>query len=455
MIKKIISVVAAVTFNSIMGLSYAATDSKENEAVAETEENETDNEAEDDEVALEIPVDSTIAQKDTSDCDEIKDVACLHVPEAMEVSLDSLINAYRKNYLQSDCITDSLGEVLEDSVYIERLKAIPSIMEMNYNSIVKRYIELYTVKKRKQVEYMLGLGKYYFPIFEDVLDSEQMPIELKYLPVIESALNPRAFSRAGASGLWQFMFSTGKMYGLDGNSLVDERRDPFKATHAAAKYLKNLYGIYKDWSLVIAAYNCGPGNVNKAIRRSGGKRDYWAIYPFLPRETRGYVPAFIAATYTMTYYAEHKICPANIQFPLACDTVHTTKRMSLQQIAAILGQDVDVLRNLNPQYRRDIIPGSKDYTVCLPSSAVNGFIEHEDTICNYKKEELCPQRIQVEPASYGRGYYGPSNGRVYRVRQGDTLGSIARRNRVSVAQIKRWNNLRSDRLSIGQKLIVR
>lgn len=453
MIKKIISVIAAITFNSFLGFIYAQdgneNENTENEAVSDGEDGESDDDA------LVIPVDSTIAQKDSVDCDEIKDIACLHVPEAMEISLDSLISAYRKEYLKSDCITDSIGEVLDDSVYIERLKAIPSIMEMNYNSIVKRYIELYTVKKRKQVEYMLGLGKYYFPIFEDVLDAEQMPIELKYLPVIESALNPRAFSRAGASGLWQFMFSTGKMYGLDGNSLVDERRDPLKATHAAAKYLKNLYGIYGDWSLVIAAYNCGPGNVNKAIRRSGGKRDYWAIYPFLPRETRGYVPAFIAATYTMTYYAEHKICPANIQFPLATDTIHTTNRMSLQQIAAILGQDVEVLRNLNPQYRRDIIPGSKDYTVCLPSSAVNGFIEHQDTICNYKKEELCPQRIKVEPA-YGKGYgYGPVTGGIYRVRQGDTLGAIAKRNHVSVAQIKKWNGLRSDKLSIGQRLRVR
>ena len=235
MIKKLIFVVAAITFNTFLSFSYAATNNKDNEEVAETEDNESD-----DDDSLVIPVDSTIAQKDSVDCDEIRDVACLHVPEAMEISLDSLISAYRKNYLKSDCISDSIGEVLEDSVYIERLKAIPSIMEMNYNSIVKRYIELYTVKKRKQVEYMLGLGKYYFPIFEDVLDAEKMPIELKYLPVIESALNPRAFSRAGASGLWQFMFSTGKMYGLDGNSLVDERRDPFKATHAAAKYLKNL-----------------------------------------------------------------------------------------------------------------------------------------------------------------------------------------------------------------------
>lgn len=452
MIKKFISVIATITLSSFLGSTFAATQNNhnQNEEVAETEEGDSE---EDD--SLVLPVDSTIAQKDSIDCDEIKDVACLHVPEAMEISLDSLISVYRKNYLQSDCVTDSIGEVLADSVYIERLKAIPSIMEMNYNSIVKRYIELYTVKKRKQVEYMLGIGKYYFPIFEDVLDAEQMPIELKYLPVIESALNPRAFSRAGASGLWQFMFSTGKMYGLDGNSLVDERRDPFKATHAAAKYLKNLYGIYGDWSLVIAAYNCGPGNVNKAIRRSGGKKDYWAIYPFLPKETRGYVPAFIAATYTMTYYSEHKICPANIEFPLACDTVHTNKRMSLQQIAAILGQDVEMLRNLNPQYRRDIIPGSKDYTVCLPSSAVNGFIEHQDTICNYKKEELCPQRIQVEPA-YGKGYgYGPASGGTYRVRQGDTLGAIAKRNRVSVAQLKKWNHLRSDKLSIGQRLIVR
>lgn len=402
---------------------------------------------------LDVVLSDDMLDKDSVICDETKDAACLYMPEAFEASLDSLIGVYKNRYHRGDCESDTIGSVLPDSVYIARLKAIPSLMEMNYNSIVGRYIELYTVKKRSQVEYMLGLGKYYFPIFEDILDSEKMPIELKYLPVIESALNPRAFSRAGASGLWQFMFSTGKMYGLDGNSLVDERRDPLKSTHAAAKYLKNLYGIYGDWNLVIAAYNCGPGNVNKAIRRSGGKRDYWAIYPFLPRETRGYVPAFIAATYTMTYYAEHGICPASITMPLSPDTIMTDKRFSLVQVSEILGVDIEVLRSLNPQYRRDIVPGGKNYCLTLPSASVNGFIEYQDTICNHRKEELCPQRIVVEPAK--GGYYGATGAGVYRVRSGDTLGAIARRYHVSVANLKRWNNLRSDRLSVGQKLIVK
>ena len=355
----------------------------------------------------------------------------------------------------TECTSDTLITELPDSIYKTRLQALPFIIEVPYNEVVRRYILRYVKHSPRQLASLQRKAEYYFPMFEDILGKHELPFELCYLPVIESALNPQARSHMGAVGLWQFMPATGKKYGLEINSLIDERMDPIRSTEAACKFLKALYSIFKDWNLVIAAYNCGPGNVNKAIHRAGGKRDFWSIYPFLPKETRGYVPAFIAATYTMTYYAEHKICPANIQFPLACDTVHTSKRMSLQQIAAILGQDVEILRNLNPQYRRDIIPGSKDYTICLPSSAVNGFIEHEDTICNYKKEELCPQRIQVEPASYGRGYYGPSNGRVYRVRQGDTLGAIARRNRVSVAQIKRWNNLRSDKLSIGQRLIVR
>ena len=383
-----------------------------------------------------------------------------HTPEQIDSLLDlwhtmSLEQSHKSYFEPYSAATEGESNMAVDSLYRSRLQDLVSPVHLPYNYIVRDYINYYLTNRWSPLSNVLALAKFYFPIFEQELIAANMPIELRALAIIESNLSPLAASRVGAVGLWQFMPATGKNLGLEINSLVDERSDIILSTRAACRFLKDLYRMFGDWTLALAAYNCGPGNVNKAIRRSGGKRDYWAIYPFLPRETRGYVPAFIAATYTMTYYAEHKICPANIQFPLACDTVHTTKRMSLQQIAAILGQDVEILRNLNPQYRRDIIPGSKDYTICLPSSAVNGFIEHEDTICNYKKEELCPQRIQVEPASYGRGYYGPSNGRVYRVRQGDTLGAIARRNRVSVAQIKRWNNLRSDKLSIGQRLIVR
>jgi membrane-bound lytic murein transglycosylase D len=306
------------------------------------------------------------------------------------------------------------------------------------------------------MEYMLGVGAYYFPIFEQALDAAGLPIELKYLPVIESALNPKAYSVAGASGLWQFMYGTGKVYGLVGNSLIDERRDPIKATNAAVRYLRDLHNIYNDWSLVIAAYNCGPGNVNKAIRRAGGKRDYWAIYPYLPRETRGYVPAFIGATYAMTYYKEHGICPAKIEMPMVCDTVMLNERLHLSQVAEVLGVDLSVLQSLNPQYRKDIIPGNgTPYSLCLPQGHVDGFITLKDSILKHKADSFNVNRVVVIPAQ-GDPYYRAGKGAigkgVYVVKKGDTLSGIAKRRKVSVATIKKWNNLKSDRIYIGQRL---
>jgi membrane-bound lytic murein transglycosylase D len=347
--------------------------------------------------------------------------------------------------------------MLPDNVYIQRLQQIPAVMEMSYNSIVRRYIEVYTVKKRQQVEYMLGIGKYYFPIFEQALEAARLPNELKYLPVIESALNPTAFSRAGASGLWQFMYATGKVYGLQGNSLIDERRDPIKSTEAAIKYLADLYGIYNDWMLVIAAYNCGPGNVNKAINRSGGKRDYWAIYNYLPRETRGYVPAFIAAVYTMYHYEKHNFCPKIIDIPIHCDTLVLNERVHLIQIAEVLEIELAVLQSLNPQYRRDIIPGNGlPYTLCLPQTHVNSFMNRKDEILAYRSDELNKHRIVVEPAAADPYFKGAKGGAgIYRVKSGDTLYSIARKHGMGVAQIKKLNNLHSDKLKIGQYLKLR
>jgi len=384
----------------------------------------------------------------------------MSVPDGFDAHLDSLLHTFRDNKtLYGDCVSGEAGVILEDSVYIRRLQQLPTIMEMSYNSIVKRYIEVYTVKRRRQVEYMLGVGKYYFPMFEQALDAAGLPIELKYLPVIESALNPTAFSRAGASGLWQFMYATGRIYGLQGNSLVDERRDPIKSTDAAVKFLRDLHNIYNDWNLVIAAYNCGPGNVNKAINRSGGKRDYWAIYNYLPKETRGYVPAFIAATYAMSYYKEHDFCPASIEMPVSCDTLVLTERVHLIQIAEILDIDIAVLRSLNPQYRKDVIPGNGiAYTLCLPQRHINNFMNRKEEILAHKSEELNRHRLIVEPASadpYYRGGGGGSGSGTYKVKSGDTLGSIARRHGTSVAQIKKLNNLRSDNIRVGQSLRLR
>lgn len=381
------------------------------------------------------------------------------MPVDFDNKLQRLLNVYHGSVLESDCVTDSIGPVFSDSVYIERLKKIPAVFELVYNPVVKKYIELYTMRRRKQMSYMLGVGNYYFPIFEQALDALDLPMELKYLPVIESALNPRAYSVAGASGLWQFMYGTGKIYGLQGNSLVDERRDPIKATNAAVRFLRDLYKMYGDWAMVIAAYNCGPGNVNKAIKRSGGKKDYWSIYPYLPKETRGYVPAFIAATYAMTYHKEHKICPTRMELPYVCDTVVLKDRMHLEQISSVLGIDIETLRNMNPQYRKDIIPGNGEaYTLCLPENKVGSFIDMKDSIMAYKADSFSVvTKVVVLPAKadpYYRAGGGAVKKGVYVVKRGDTLSGIAQRRKVSIAKIKKWNNLKSDRIYIGQKLRI-
>ena len=261
----------------------------------------------------------------------------IELPQSMTYPLDSLLNDWKaKNYIDlgKDCSTSTENPLFSDSVYIDRLSRIPAVMEMPYNEIVRKFIDMYTGRLRNNVSFMLSACNFYMPIFEEALDAYGLPLELRYLPIIESALNPSARSRVGASGLWQFMLATGKMYGLESNSLIDERCDPIKATWAAARYLKDLYAIYQDWNLVIAAYNCGPGTINKAIRRAGGKTDYWEIYNFLPKETRGYVPAFIAANYVMTYYCKHNICPMETNIPDATDTIQVTKNLHFEQLAA-------------------------------------------------------------------------------------------------------------------------
>jgi membrane-bound lytic murein transglycosylase D len=396
----------------------------------------------------------------TSAPDSIIEMAERDYPEALEKNLNSLLGMYHNTVLVSDCTSDSIAPQIDDDLTMKRLQKIPALFELVYNPIVKKYIELYTIRRRKQMEYMLGVGMYYFPIFEQALDAANMPMELKYLPVIESALNPRAFSVAGASGLWQFMYGTGKIYGLQGNSLIDERRDPIKSTYAAVRYLKDLYRIYSDWALVIAAYNCGPGNVNKAIKRSNGKRDYWAIYPYLPKETRGYVPAFIAATYAMTYYKEHGICPARVELPVVCDTIRLNERLHLAQIAEVMNVNIDVLRSLNPQYRRDIIPGNGEtYTLCLPQVEIEKFIEMKDSIVAYKADSFnVLTRVKVLPASadpYFKGKGTVSGGKYHVVKKGQTLSSISRMYKIPVDKIKRLNNLKKDNIYIGQKLRIR
>jgi len=334
----------------------------------------------------------------------------IDIPKSMTYPLDSLLNDWQvKNFIdqQKECSTSPLNPVFADSVYINRLQRIPAVMEFPYNDIIRKFIDIYTGRMRNQVSFMLSACNFYIPLFEEALDAYDLPLELKYLPVIESSLNPNAVSRVGAAGLWQFMISTGKQYGLEINSLVDERRDPIKATWAAARYLKDLYNIYHDWNLVIAAYNCGPNNINKAITRSNGKTDYWAIYNYLPRETRGYVPAFIAANYVMNYYCNHNICPMETNIPISTDTVQVNQNVHFEQIANVLHLDKKIIKSLNPQYKRDIIPGeSHTYTLRLPQTEVSNFIQHQDSVYTYHKDEFLPNRRTVEvennpePATY-------------------------------------------------------
>lgn len=345
--------------------------------------------------------------------------------------------------------------IFDDSTYIKRLYSLPTKMELAFNPVVKQQIEYYAGRRKSQVSYMLGEGKYYFPIFEEALDREGLPLELKYLPVIESALNPTARSRVGASGLWQFMAATGKMYDLEINSLVDERFDPHKSTDAAVKYLKSLYSKYSDWNLVIAAYNCGPGNVDKAIRRSGGLTDYWSIYPFLPRETRGYVPIFIAATYIMNYYQEHGIDPSIGTKPASMDSVVINKNLHFQQISEVLNIPIDDIRRFNPQFKNDVIPGEyKGYSLNLPMDKLTAFIDKEESIFAYKPDQFLNHRKVAGLDVVSGGSSSNTKTITYRVKKGDTLSKVASRYGVSSAQIKNWNGLSSNKLNVGRRLKI-
>jgi membrane-bound lytic murein transglycosylase D len=295
------------------------------------------------------------------------------------------------------------------------------------------------------------------PMIEEEIDRMGLPQELKYLPVIESAMNPKAKSRMGAKGLWQFMFTTGKLYGLKSNNYIDDRFDPLKSTRAALAYLKDLYTMFGNWDLAIAAYNCGPGNVNKAIHRAGGKRDFWSIYPFLPRETRGYLPIFIAASYAMNYAEVHGICPAEPLMTMASDTIRTQERLHLKQIADNLDIPLAELRRLNPQYPRDIIPGGKEYALCLPIEKTGGYIDNEEAILAYQAQELIHNRraeIELLHKTSVNGGYSVNGVTYYKIKEGDTLGGIAKKFRVSVKQLKAWNGLTSDIIRAGKTLKI-
>ena len=410
----------------------------------------------------------------------------IDLPEGMTQSCDSLLSEWMaKKYLYPDttCVDPDTNPVFLPDEFRDRLRRLPVVMEMPYNSVVQKFIDQYSTRLRRSVSYMLGAGNFYVPIFEEALDYYGLPLELKYLPFIESALEPKAKSRAGAVGLWQFMLATAKRYDLTVNSLIDERQDPYKSTWAAARYLRDLYGIFNDWNLVIAAYNCGPTNVSKAIHRAGGLHDYWSIYPYLPAETRGYVPAFIAANYIMNYYCEHNSCPMKTKYPLSTDTLQIHRDLHMDQVAAFTGIDKEAIQALNPQYRTDLIPGSTGtMSLCLPTDALTAFIDQEDSIYNYRADELLKRRDVVEvtdqAASSRRTYTSASSSRSSKssrsgssrskrkakskaatktatVRQGDTLSEIAARNGTTVKKLRQLNDIKGDLINVGQKIRVK
>lgn len=356
------------------------------------------------------------------------------------------------DYIAIDSLTTE-SESLPDSIYESRLRALASPVQLPYNSVVKRYINRYTDTRYGTINRIMALSQYYFPIIEEELLRAGLPVELRALAIIESALAPTAVSPRGAAGLWQFMPYTGKSYGLEVNSLVDERRDAVLSTRAACKYLRDLYGIYNDWTLAIAAYNCGPGNVNKALARAGAEcKTYWDIYYYLPPETRGYVPAFIGASYAFAYHKNHNIEFEPSPLPLATDTITVRRIMHLGQVASTIDVPIEMLRRLNPQYKLDIIPATtKAYALTLPTQFVSRYIASEEEI--FRKD-----------SAYLKEYINPANidkkrlerpGFTYTVKSGDTLSGIANRYRVSVKNLMRWNGLRSaNRLRVGQKLRI-
>lgn len=381
----------------------------------------------------------------------------IDLPQGMISTTDSLyLDWISKHYINpnENCTMRTENPPVSDSIYMDRLKRIPAIIEMPYNEIVRKFIDMYATRLRQKVAFMLSANNFYMPIFEEALDLYDLPLELKYLPVIESALNPMATSTQGATGLWQFMLRTGQVYGLKVNSLVDERRDPIKSTRAAARYLKDLYDIYQDWNLVLAAYNCGPGTINKAIRRAGGDKDFWEIYNYLPKETRGYVPAFIAANYIMTYYCEHYISPMEMRMPESTDTIHVSRPLNLNQVADVCKINIDELRALNPEFKKDLIPGNeKPYALRLPTNMVSTFIDKEDSIYAYKADTYLTRRSTVAV----KNATGTSKGKAvyHRIRNGETLGGIAAKYGVSINQLRRLNGIKGSNIRAGKSLRIR
>ncbi len=374
-------------------------------------------------------------------------------------ALDSLykLNLFEKGYAKINYPKNPKYHFTPDSIprydemiYESRLAKLDeaSPFDLQYNSIVKGYIEMYTLRKRELVSRMMALSQFYFPMFEQQLDKYNLPLELKYLAICESALNPLAKSHSGAMGLWQFMYPTGKLYGLKVSSYIDERCDPYKSTAAACEYFQYLYTLFGDWQMVLAAYNSGPGTVNKAIRRSGGKKSYWEIRPYLPHETQGYVPAFIAVNYVMNYTAEHNLYSAIPKKTfLQVDTLTVKKQISFDQISAVLDIPIDEIQYLNPSYRKQLIPVSSEEpnTLTLPENKMGAFVNNEDKIYNYwKTDTLRSKNVLAMQETI----------KTHVVKSGEHLSTIAKKYNCTAAEIKTWNGIRSNTVKPGKKLTI-
>lgn len=388
------------------------------------------------------------------------------IDEQLDIpSLDSMLFAWSRRHAELtteklfnplvtiDTVNLPASEV-PDSVYVARLEAIGSAIPISYNEVVRKYIISYTTRNKALMSRILGRSSYYFPIFEAELDAQGLPLELRMLPVIESSLVPTARSPKGASGLWQFMYGTGKGYGLEVSSFIDQRFDPVLSTKAACRYLRHLYNMYGDWNLALAAYNCGPGNVNKALRKTDGKGGFWDIYPYLPKETRGYLPAFIAATYAYHYHNQHNIAPCEAPVPLETDTVHIRRIMHFDQISSTIGTPKEVLKALNPQFKQEIVPAvrGREYDMVLPMSELGKFLDHEaeimgkDTI--YLAEYMSPRKNGEMPTFV-------IDSKIHKVKSGENLSIIARKYGVTVKQICKWNNIKdASKIRVGQKLEI-
>ena len=462
-IKRLITVACAAVFISVVSIQAQTTTTvKKNKKTLEKENTELRTKmdslvAELDRFRAELHISDSIRRELTAafEYQEAEEETTLSPEDYTAEVSDSLLNIWylhKNTSLEDEFYMDSVRFVssVPDSVYIERLKKMNSFITLPFNDIVKNYIILYSEKMGARIENILGLCSYYMPIFQETFNKYDLPEELKAMAIIESALNPTAVSRVGAKGMWQFMYSTAKMYGLHIDSFVDERLDPIKSADAAARYLRDAYKIFGDWNLAIASYNCGAGNVNRAIRRSGGSRAFWDIWPFLPRETRGYVPAFVGALYTMKYYKEHSIRPAAVEIPAHVDTFKINKMLHLKQVNELTGAPLEQLKNLNPQYRHEIVPGNeREYILRIPYNYTNAFIDHKDSLYTYKAD------IFFNPTTLKKIKDGSDGERiVYKVKSGDYLGKIASKYRVSVTQIKRWNNLKSNNINVGQRLII-